>query len=229
MKETSQYSQKQIKALENAYNFFNEHLFNNRLSPCMLTISQSYKAGGIAVFSKWKDTTNSNQKIHEITICNPFFEYEPLFGYSILVHEMVHVWQFEYGDSGKNGYHNKEWGWKMKEIGLIPSHTGQEGGKETGEKMSHYIEIGGQFEKVFSKMPKKCLLPFSISRQTVLKKATKGASIINDNKKPYNPTKRNRSKKTYTCENCGMKVWGRSNLKIKCVKCDTLLLIVAKK
>ena len=35
----------------------------------------------------------------------------------------------------------------MERIGLIPSDTGQPGGKRVGESMSHYIEDGGPFDK----------------------------------------------------------------------------------
>jgi len=59
---------------------------------------------------------------------------------STLVHEMVHVWQQSCGQPGRRGYHNKQWGRRMKEIGLHPSNTGHPNGNETGEQMSHYIE-----------------------------------------------------------------------------------------
>ena len=35
-----------------------------------------------------------------------------------LVHEMCHQWQHELGNPSRSGYHNKEWGNKMKEVGL---------------------------------------------------------------------------------------------------------------
>ena len=30
----------------------------------------------------------------------------------------------------------------MRAVGLIPSHTGEPGGREVGQKVSHYIEKG---------------------------------------------------------------------------------------
>ena len=45
------------------------------------------------------------------------------------------------------GYHNKEWAAKMREIGLMPTDTGQPGGKDTGQKVTHFIEPGGRFEQ----------------------------------------------------------------------------------
>ncbi|MDY6980135.1 MAG: hypothetical protein SV201_09650 [Pseudomonadota bacterium] len=36
----------------------------------------------------------------------------------------------------------------MKEVGLIPSDTGQPGGKETGMLVSHYIDPAGPFARL---------------------------------------------------------------------------------
>jgi hypothetical protein len=41
----------------------------------------------------------------------------------------------------------KEWAAKMKEVGLIPTDTGQPGGKEVGKKVTHMIAEAGFFEK----------------------------------------------------------------------------------
>ena len=38
-----------------------------------------------------------------------------------------------------------EWAAKMKEIGLQPSTTGEPGGKETGQSVTHYIIPGGEY------------------------------------------------------------------------------------
>lgn len=47
---------------------------------------------------------------------------------STLVHEMVHVWQ-HYAPVKKcrGGYHDRVWGAKMEEVGLMPSNTGLPG------------------------------------------------------------------------------------------------------
>ena len=58
---------------------------------------------------------------------------------STLVHEMAHLWQHHFGKPSRSNYHNKEWGDKMREIGLVPSSTGAPGGKATGQRVSHYL------------------------------------------------------------------------------------------
>ncbi len=60
---------------------------------------------------------------------------------------MCHLWQHHFGTPSRTGYHNKEWAAKMREVGLIPSDTGKPGGKDTGQKVSDYLEEGGRFER----------------------------------------------------------------------------------
>jgi hypothetical protein len=40
----------------------------------------------------------------------------------------------------------------MDDIGLIPSDTGKEGGKRTGDAVSHYIKPGGRFALAVEKL-----------------------------------------------------------------------------
>ena len=40
----------------------------------------------------------------------------------------------------------------MREIGLIPTDTGETGGKETGQKMTHLIDDNGRFAKSAAKL-----------------------------------------------------------------------------
>jgi hypothetical protein len=71
---------------------------------------------------------------------------------STLVHEMCHVWQETYGAPSRRGYRNQQWAAKMREVGLQPTTTGEEGGAETGQSMSHYILPGGRYAKAFAKL-----------------------------------------------------------------------------
>jgi predicted SprT family Zn-dependent metalloprotease len=58
---------------------------------------------------------------------------------STLAHEMAHVWQQSHRTPPRRSYHDRQWAAKMKEIGLQPSTTGERGGKETGQSVTHYI------------------------------------------------------------------------------------------
>jgi SprT-like family len=66
---------------------------------------------------------------------------------STLVHEMCHLQQHHFGKTLRNAYHNKQWAAMMEAVGLVPSDPGQEGGTRTGQKVSHYIQPGGPFDR----------------------------------------------------------------------------------
>jgi hypothetical protein len=59
---------------------------------------------------------------------------------------MCHCFQQHFGNPPRRGYHNREWAAQMIEVGLMPSDTGEPGGKQTGQGMFHYIIAGGPFD-----------------------------------------------------------------------------------
>ena len=71
---------------------------------------------------------------------------------STLAHEMAHVWQQTHGKPPTRSYHDRQWAAKMKEIGLQPSTTGEPGGKETGQSVTHYIIPEGPYAKAYAKL-----------------------------------------------------------------------------
>lgn len=135
--------------LQHAYKYFNNELFDSSLPDCVLTVQRkSFRVFGY--FSPGRFVAASaHQKCDEIAL-NPmrFLDRPTIAVFGTLVHEMCHLWQHHHGTQSRNGYHNREWGNKMKEVGLYPSHSGQPGGKETGDQMTHYIIEGGPFERL---------------------------------------------------------------------------------
>jgi hypothetical protein len=81
---------------------------------------------------------------------------------STLVHEMCHAWQQTYGKAPRRGYHDQQWAAKMREIGLPPSDTGEERGKETGQSMSHYIIPEGRYAQAYAKLAVRFSAPLAI-------------------------------------------------------------------
>ena len=73
---------------------------------------------------------------------------------------MVHLWQEIFSQPSCKGYYNREWAVKMADIRLIPSSTGEPGGKETGQTIRHFIEENGRVAKAFQEMPTSYLWPF---------------------------------------------------------------------
>ncbi len=128
---------------------------------------------------------------------------EPRLVISTLVHEMVHLWQQEFGTPSRSGYHNREWAEAMEAVGLMPSDTGLPGGKRTGQRVTHYVVPGGRFEVAFEAMPPGYLLPW-----------TSGAASSG----PEKP-KSGRDKVRYRCPGCGTNVWGKPGLMVDCGVC----------
>jgi hypothetical protein len=191
----------QWEAYQHAWGWFNEWLYGGGLDPCILNFSRkSHRTMGFFAPDRWMKNQSS---VPEISL-NPDHLHRPLVKtMSTLVHEMAHQWQSQSGTPSRNGYHNKEWGLKMKEVGLYPSNTGQPGGRETGQQVTHYVVAGGPFEVAFDKMPEQYGIPWSSGTPGV---------------KPA--AKKNESKVRFSCPGCGANAWGKPGLLIMCQPCD---------
>jgi len=135
-------------ALQHAYRFFNDRLYDGALSECLITVQREKNVMGYFSFKRWASASKDKGVVHEIALNPAYFAQYPLREVlQTIVHEQCHLWQFEHGSPGRRSYHNKEWADKMESIGLMPSDTGAPGGKRTGEKMADYCIRGGRFEK----------------------------------------------------------------------------------
>lgn len=186
--------------LQEAYDHFNEHIFDGLLPNCLITLSaEMRKAYGYYRNHPFKNTKLKDQSTDEISL-NPF----TFAGrtdrdiYSTLVHEMVHLWQHHFGKDNKKTAHDKEWADKMEEIGLMPSSTGAEGGKRTGRRVSHYIIDGGAFDLAERKF------------KGVI--AWRGA--------PIERIKKGSKRTKYTCPTCDTNAYGKPDLSLICGECD---------
>lgn len=132
------------QAIETAYQHFNVSLFKGELPDVLFTVQRQAGTLGYFVPDRW--SSPSGQLCHEIAI-NPAHmgRSRVIDVLQTLAHEMSHCWQFCLGTPSSQGYHNKEWAYKMIEIGLQPSSTGKPGGAITGMLMSDYVIEGGPF------------------------------------------------------------------------------------
>jgi predicted SprT family Zn-dependent metalloprotease len=131
--------------MQYAFDFYNKSLFDGDLRQCLITFHRASRALGY--FSPERFSSKDGSKTDEIAINIAYFAvstFEDLM--STLVHEQCHSRIHQLGLDGRRSYHNKEWANLMESIGLMPSSTGLPGGKKLGEKVSHYIMPGGQFE-----------------------------------------------------------------------------------
>ncbi len=190
----------QFAAYRAQYDYFNRVLFDGKLAPVILNFSRAAKALGFFAPNRWGKGALST---HEISLNPSYLALRPAKETaSTLVHEMAHAWQQEFGKPGRGNYHNSEWASKMKEIGLQPTATGEAGGPETGDGMTHLIVAAGPFCKAFDAMPGECQLPWSSFDRAASKK------------------KRPASKVKFTCPECGCNAWGKPTLCLMCGDCS---------
>ncbi|KZC39221.1 SprT-like domain-containing protein [Rhodanobacter denitrificans] len=132
--------------LQQAFDYFNERLFHGVLPPCLITLQRERATFGY-FHAKRFVSADGRAFTHELALNPSYFVARTLKAtLSTLCHELVHLQQEICGTPGRRGYHNAEWATFMKCIGLMPSDTGAPGGRETGERVSHYIVDGGLFD-----------------------------------------------------------------------------------
>lgn len=133
-----------VQQLLKAYRYFNRELFGDTLPEPVITLSR--KANTEGYFSPHRFIRRDETTSHEIGL-NPatFATRSLLHVLGTLVREMVHVSTEVDGKAGRRGYHNKHWAGAMEAVGLIPTSTGELGGKKTGAKLKHVIVKEGPF------------------------------------------------------------------------------------
>lgn len=216
--------------LQQAYDHFNNELFNNSLPDCILLLYNKEKRC-YGYYAKEQFINDDGVKCDAIAL-NPqhFGNKDIVEVMQTIVHEMCHMWQFHYGKTSRSGYHNKEWGNKMESLGLMPSSTGMVGGKKTGQNMRDYPIEGGLFLASCNKLvtPEYALSwkdRFSIQNgNLVLTSALlEGITDSAENEISEETNDKSRRKK-YTCPDCKTNVWGKPELNIMCGNCDTNFL-----
>lgn len=185
--------------LSAAYDYFNREIFGGKLPHALITLAYHRGARGYFRSEPFTDRAEGDRHADEVAL-NPFTfvgrtDKEIL---STLVHEQAHLWQHHYGTPPKRPVHNKEWATKMEEIGLMPSSTGEPGGKRTGRRVSHFIIEGGLFDVAYEG----CEVAIDWA----------GLLPTRDRKK--------RSKAKYECPGCESKVRGKAGLHLRCEDCD---------
>lgn len=194
--------------LDKAYRHFNKALFGNRLPPCVITLHR--KKGAYGYF--WGDTwskRDGEQLTDEIALNPETFQNRSITDVlSTLVHEMCHLEQHHFGKTSRSGYHNKEWAQMMEAVGLVPSDTGEVGGKRTGQRMTHYIAAGEGFDKACVKL---IASGFTIPWQAITgDEETARRKAI--------------SKTRYTCPGCELNAWGKPGIRLVCFECEVELV-----
>lgn len=187
-----------------AYEYFNDKLFGGKLPDVIITLQHGKRYYGYFWQHKFDNRQDSKLKIGEMALNPDLFKGRSDAAIlSTLVHEQCHIWQAAYGKPGKKGYHNKEWADKMKAIGLQPSDTGATGGKETGEKMSHFIIKLSLFDTTCDALIKN---GFALNWQSYVD--------------PGKPKKAKQTRAKFICPECDQAAWAKPTANLTCGDCD---------
>lgn len=193
----------EYQTLDSAYRFFNKKLFGASLPECLIVMQRKGKRNlGYFHPDRFAHRFEKDKHTDEIAL-NPdnFLGRNDQDILSTLVHEMAHLWQQHFDKPPRGGYHDKRWGRKMDEIGLMPTNTGKPGGKRTGQQMTHYIIPEG---------------PFDLACKEFLASGKK----LNWNSRPL-PTAQSRpSKAKFSCPDCGQNAWAKPTAQLICGFCE---------
>ncbi|MDV7561104.1 SprT-like domain-containing protein [Acinetobacter baumannii] len=235
--------------LQLAYDFFNERLFDNKLPPCLITLQRERRTYGY--FSKSRFVNSKGDYVDELAMNPSYFGVRSIKKtLSTLVHEQTHAYQMYFGKPGRKGYHNKEWAKIMRSIDLIPSDTGEEGGKDTGQQMTHYIKEGGRFDIACDELLSEEFKLSWYDRFPPVTASSLGINVplVDDDEQNEdlddldeenedltinpvllsfpNPSINKSNRDKFRCPNCGAQVWGKPSIKVKCGEdsCDNAIM-----
>jgi len=229
--------------LLHAYDVFNRELFGGELPQCLLTLQREKRTYGY--FSSKRFGRRDGETTDEIALNPEYFAVVPLVEIlQTIAHEMVHLWQAHFGTPGRARYHNHEWANKMESIGLMPSSTGQPGGRRVGDRVADYVIPGGRFAKVVAELlsdgrfgitwydrvvPLQSayvapapLHAAGLPSQALEIPSTQGVTVATKQPTALSGDRSNRVK--YSCPQCGLNVWGKPAVRVACVDCEMELL-----
>ena len=190
----------EYQGFQRAYDFFNRELFEGNLPQVLVTLQRHARTYGYFSPGRFNGRIDKTV-VHELAL-NPdgFAGRTDEMILSTLVHEMCHVWQQTHGKAPRKGYHDRQWAAKMREVGLQPSSTGEEGGKETGQSVSHYIIPGGRYAQAYAKL---AATGFQLHWQSIPSSA-----------RAVKPTRMK-----FTCPDCGQNAWAKPEARLICGQC----------
>ncbi|MFT7461202.1 MAG: putative SprT family Zn-dependent metalloprotease [Planctomycetota bacterium] len=229
-----------------AFDHFNKALFSAALPHCLLTVQRETNTMGYFSPDRWGNRLG--EKAHEIAINPAYFASHSLVEVlQTLVHEQCHLWQQVYGArKSRQGYHNREWAWRMEGIGLMPSQSGLPGGKKTGQQMSDYPVSGGPFLEACQRLVENGFqlswidrIPASNESSQIRVETeflsehhieseiravlhTKIDALVPD-LKPVElvlEEKLRKNKSKYSCPGCETNIWGKPKLRVTCERCN---------
>ena len=134
-----------VKNLDELFDTFNAHLFNNELEKPVITVSPDLTSGAYGWCTAQKIWKSSDEEFYEINICAEHLNRDIKEICGILIHEMVHLDNInkEIQDTSANGrYHNKKFKETAEAHGLVIEKMGNVGWSETSlsEELATWID-----------------------------------------------------------------------------------------
>lgn len=92
--------------LQEAFDHFNKHLFNDQLPPCLITLQREKLTEGYFKLASFTD--EDGNQIDEIAMNPSYFPIRSIrHTLSVLAHEQCHQYQFHHANPGRRGYHKE--------------------------------------------------------------------------------------------------------------------------
>lgn len=233
--------------LQQVFTVFNRELFADQLPPCLLTLQREKRTYGY--FSLGRFGSRAGQTTDEIALNPEYFAVVPVVEIlQTVAHEMVHLWQAHFGRPGRARYHNEEWADKMEAIGLMPSSTGQPGGRRVGDRMADYVLPGGRFSAVVSDLvqgegfgitwydrfpPAGPLYPVDgagacagLPAAALVVAAQQGVAVATPTSAApgaagqHAPAANRSNRVKYSCPQCGLNAWAKPAARLACLECQ---------
>lgn len=205
----------EYESLNRAFAFFNGELFDDRLPSVLLTFRKRGHCLGYYRHQAFASRVNEGLAIDEIALCiNTFRDREDKDVLSILVHEMVHLWQFCFGRKiPRRSYHNLEWTGQMLQVGLHPSDTGKPGGRTYGYSMMHYVIGGGAFDRAAGVLLGSGWQLHWEENRSRLSPSGSEAQASGE-----------QTRKKFMCAACGMAAWAKYSASLVCGTCSIAMI-----
>lgn len=210
------------------FDFLNDTLFNGDLQRPMLCLTRNHQIiGGYFSPERWEDSEGN--KLHELSInANHMANKDTIYLINVLAHEMVHLWQHQEGTPGREGYHNKEYATKAREIGLqtIDSKTG----KDVGDSITTEILHDSPLALCIADIPDDALFPWYALTLNLGDGGGGGEGEGGDEKdgegeqgapqpQPQGHQPRRGKRSRYTCPLCSLNCWAKPGARFICGVC----------
>lgn len=199
-------------ALVRGFDFFNSHIFQCRLPPCLITLRPHGRVDGYFQAGRFGHRDGSSIT-DEIGLNAQYFKDRSTTQImTTLVHQMVHVLQHHYGKKpSRNGnYHNEDFAKAMDAIGLDLT-------PRTGHRIAHMIRPGGPFDQINAEL---LATGFDIPYVEVWTgEASRSATAGDDAGKAGNKRATEHRTRKFVCTCCGLNAWGNAAIDLICGRC----------